>query len=225
MVFICAASFTGAQKQATTPGSAIDGFTAREAAVERNLEERFRRIPTATSARAHLQRLTGEPHVAGTPEDYQTALYIQGKLREFGITAELKEYQVLLPYPKQPSLVELIKPNQSRKRLLVEEAVVSEDATSASRKIIPLFNGYSASGDVTAPLVYVNYGLPSDYEALKKINVELRGRIVVARYGRSFRGVKAKVAEQNGAAGLIIYSDPADDGYTRRHIPGGAVAL
>ncbi len=108
--------------------------------------------------------------------------------------AELKEYEVLLPYPKQPSIVELIRPR--RERLAVKEAVVPEDPSSSNPKIIPLFNGYSASGDVTAPLVYVNYGLPPDYEALKKLGVDVTGKIAIARYGNSFRGVKAKVAQE-----------------------------
>lgn len=195
----------------TANAVAIGGFGADETAAERRLEEQFRAVPATDSARTHLQRLTREPHVAGTREDYDTAIYVRDRMRAYGLAAELKEYQVLLPYPKQPSIVELIAPR--RERLKVQEAVVAQDPSSASRKIIPLFNGYSASGDVTAPLVYVNYGLPGDYDALSKLGVEVRGRIVIARYGNSFRGVKAKVAEQHGAVGLIIYSDPADDGY------------
>jgi N-acetylated-alpha-linked acidic dipeptidase len=155
--------------------------------------------------------LTAEPHVAGTKEDYATAIYVRDQMRSYGISSELKEYEVLLPYPKQPSIVELIRPR--RERLTVKEAAIPEDPSSSNPKIIPLFNGYSPSGDVTAPLVYVNYGLPPDYEALKKLGVDVKGKIAIARYGNSFRGVKAKVAEDRGAVGLIIYSDPADDGY------------
>jgi N-acetylated-alpha-linked acidic dipeptidase len=102
-----------------------------------------------------------------------------------------------------------------RERLQVREDIVAQDPTSSSKKIVPLFNGYGASGDVSAPLVYVNYGLPNDYEALKKAGVDVKGKIALARYGNSFRGVKAKVAEDNGAVGLIIYSDPEDDGYVQ----------
>jgi N-acetylated-alpha-linked acidic dipeptidase len=208
-------------QERTSSAAAFDGYTAEETAAERRLEEQFRAIPTTASARSHLQRLTREAHVAGTPEDYETALYLRDRMRAYGLAAELKEYQVLLSYPKQPSIVELIAPR--RERLKVQEAVVAQDSTSSSRKIIPLFNGYSPSGDVTAPLVYVNYGLPNDYEALKKLGVEVRGKIAIARYGNSFRGVKAKVAEENGAVGLIIYSDPADDGYAKGDVyPKGA---
>ncbi|HEX8632834.1 MAG TPA: M28 family metallopeptidase [Pyrinomonadaceae bacterium] len=199
---------------------ALDGFNAAESNVERQLEERFRAVPLPAAAREHLRTLTREPHVAGTPEDYRTAVYVRDQLRKFGISAELKEYQVLLPYPKRPTVLELIAPR--RVRLNLQEAVIQQDPSSAHPRIIPLFNGYSASGDVTAPLVYVNYGLPDDYEALKKLKVDVRGRVVIARYGRSFRGVKAKVAEENGAVGLIIYSDPADDGYTQGDVyPNG----
>lgn len=203
--------FVAPAQQRETSAQALDGFSTDEAARERALEERFRSVPSPDSAREHLRRLTSEPHVAGTREDYETALYVRDRMRAYGLKADLKEYQVLLPSPKQPSILELVSPR--RERLKLQEDVVSQDPSSSSRKIVPLFNGYSASGDVTAPLVYVNYGLPKDYEALKKLNVDVRGRIVIARYGNSFRGVKAKVAEQNGAVGLIIYSDPADDGY------------
>ena len=122
---------------------------------------------SANSAREHLRRLTAEPHVAGTKEDYATAIYVRDQIRSYGIPAELKEYDVLLPYPKLPSIVEII--GRRRERLAVKEAVIPEDPTSSNPRIIPLFNGYSPSGDVTAPLVYVNYGLPPDYEALKKL--------------------------------------------------------
>ncbi len=191
----------------------LDSMASRRKAraAQRRWEEDFRAVPAPASAREHLRRLTAEPHVAGTKEDYATAIYVRDQIRSYGIPSELKEYEVLLPYPKQPSIVELIRPR--RERLAVKEAVIPEDPSSSNPKIIPLFNGYSASGDVTAPLVYVNYGLPPDYEALKKVGVDVKGKIAIARYGNSFRGVKAKVAEEHGAVGLIIYSDPADDGY------------
>lgn len=189
----------------------LDGFTPEGSATERRWEAEFRAIPDPGSAREHLRRLTAQPHVAGTKEDYATAIYVRDQIRSYGISSELKEYEVLLPYPKQPSIVELVAPR--RERFALKEAVVPEDPSSSNPGIIPLFNGYSASGDVTAPLVYVNYGLPPDYEALKKLGVDVTGKIAIARYGNSFRGVKAKVAQDHGAVGLIIYSDPADDGY------------
>ncbi|MCA1616238.1 MAG: M28 family metallopeptidase [Acidobacteria bacterium] len=208
-----AATAPRARAQATNAPAPLDGFTAAGSAAARRIETSFRALPAPASAREHLRQLTKEPHVAGTQEDYQTALYVRDRLRAYGVAAELKEYSVLLPSPRSPTVLELLAPR--RERLLLREPVVAEDESSASRKIIPLFNGYSASGDVTAPLVYVNYGLPDDYQALKKIGVEVKGKIAIARYGRSFRGVKAKVAEENGALGLVIYSDPADDGYAQ----------
>ena len=189
----------------------LDGFSANTSATQRRWEELFRSVPAPKSAREHLRRLTLEPHIAGTKEDYATAVYVRDQMKSYGLNAELKEYNVWLPYPKTTPIVELI--TQRRQRLSVTEAIVPGDPTSSNPKITPLFNGYSASGDVTGPLVYANYGLPGDYEELKKVGVDVKGKIVIVRYGNSFRGVKAKVAEDNGAVGCIIYSDPADDGY------------
>ncbi len=197
--------------QGAADAGMLDGFTAEGAAAERRWEELFRTVPAPDSAREHLRRLTAEPHVAGTKEDYATAVYVRDQMRSYGLPVEIKEYQVWLPYPKMPSVVELVAPRHER--LKVREAVVPGDPTSSNPKITPLFNGYSASGDATAPLVYANYGLPGDYDELKKIDVDVKGKIVIVRYGNSFRGVKAKVAEDHGAVGCIIYSDPADDGY------------
>src|SRR4030095_6698309 len=191
----------------------FDGFGITNGKTEQRWEEQFRTIPQPQSAREHLRKLTAEPHVAGSKEDYATAVYVRDQMRSYGLQAELKQYDVLLPYPSQPSIVELVAPTQER--LQLKEPVLSEDPSSSNPNIIPLFNGYSASGDVTAPVVYVNYGLPSDYDALKKLGVEVKGKIVLARYGNSFRGGKAKVAEENGAGCFIIYSDPADDGYVQ----------
>ncbi len=207
--FLCVANY--ATSLAQTPG--IDGFSTQTSDVERRFEEQFRGIPAANSAREHLRRLTAEPHVAGTKEDYDTAIYVRDQMRSYGLTADLAEYQVWLNYPKTDPIVELVSPR--RERLSVREAIIKEDPTSSNKKITPLFNGYSASGDVTAPLVYANYGLPPDYDALEKAGVDVKGKIVIVRYGNSFRGVKAKVAQDHGAVGCIIYSDPADDGYAQ----------
>ena len=197
--------------QKTFAQTAIDGFNPNRVAAERRWEEQFRAVPDPKSAREHLRRLTIEPHIAGTKEDYDTAVYVRDQLRSYGLSAELREYEVWLNYPNSPSTLELI--TTKRQPLSTREAVVPGDPTSSNPKITPLFNGYSASGDVTAPVVYANYGLPGDYEELKKAGVDVKGKIVIVRYGNSFRGVKAKVAEDQGAVGCIIYSDPEDDGY------------
>ena len=191
----------------------IDGFNRNSSDAERNFEQQFRSVPSPNSAREHLRKLTAEPHIAGSKEDYDTAIYVRDQLRSYGLNAELAEYQVWLNYPKTDPIVELVSPR--RERLSVREAVIREDTTSSNKKITPLFNGYAATGDVTAPLVYANYGLPPDYEALEKAGVNVKGKIVIVRYGNSFRGVKAKVAQDHGAVGCIIYSDPADDGYAQ----------
>src|SRR5678815_128560 len=198
-------------QSSSAPATVLDGFTPDGSTEERRWEDEFRAVPAPASAREHLRRLTAEPHIAGTKEDYDTAIYVRDQLKSFGLPAELKEYEVWLNYPKSPSVLELI--TNRRQKLSVTEAVVAGDPSSTSPKITPLFNGYSATGDVTAPVVYANYGLPNDYEALQKIGVDVKGKIVIVRYGNSFRGVKAKVAQDNGAIGCIIYSDPADDGY------------
>jgi len=209
LLFSSAAVYSVSSRNA--PEGVLDGFTAESSKAERRWEDDFRAVPKPDSAREHLRRLTAEPHIAGTKEDYATAIYVRDQMRSYGLTAELKEYDVWLNYPRSDSIVELLGPQ--RVRLSTREAIVPEDPTSANSKITPLFNGYSASGDVTAPLVYANYGLPPDYEALQKAGVDVKGKIVLVRYGNSFRGVKAKVAQDLGAVGCLIYSDPADDGY------------
>ena len=195
---------------------AIDGFSTARAQEQRRIEEQFRAVPQGGSAREHLRRLTAEPHIAGTREDYATAVYVRDQMRSYGLPAELKEYQVWLNYPKTDPIVELIAPR--REKISVREAALPDDPTSSNPKITPLFNGYAATGDVTAPLVYANYGLPPDYDALAKAGVDVKGKIVIVRYGNSFRGVKAKVAQDHGAIGCIIYSDPADDGYAQGEV-------
>src|SRR5678816_2694335 len=194
----------------------IDGFSAERSTAERRWEEQFRSIPDPKAAREHLRRLTIEPHIAGTKEDYNTAVYVRDQLRSYGLSADLKEYEVWLNYPNAPTVLELI--TTRRQPLSVREAAVPGDPSSSHPRITPLFNGYSASGDVTAPVVYANYGLPNDYEELKKAGVDVTGKIVIVRYGNSFRGAKPKVAEDHGAVGCIIYSDPADDGYMQGDI-------
>ncbi|MEK6337038.1 MAG: hypothetical protein AABM67_19115, partial [Acidobacteriota bacterium] len=172
-VLVLCQSITPAQNQTET----LDGFPSTSSRAQRQLETQYRAVPSSVTAREELRRLTSEAHIAGSPEDYATAIYVRDLMRSFGLDSELKEYQVLLPYPRTPSIVELIAPR--RERLQVHENILREDPTSASKKIVPLYNGYGASGDVTAPLVYVNYGLPNDYEALRKAGVDVKGKIAL----------------------------------------------
>ena len=181
--------------------------------------DRFLTMPQADSCRMHLYRLTEEPHVAGTPEDYETAEYVLAKFRSFGIGADLTTYDVYLPYPVR-SQFHLTRPVQFSGP--TPEAGFERDKDSFASNVIPAFHGYSASGHVAGQVIYANYGLPEDYEKLSALGVEAKGKIVLARYGKSFRGVKVRVAEEHGASGVIIYSDPADDGYMQGDIyPAG----
>ncbi len=173
-------------------------------------EKTYLSVPNSESVKKHLRVYTEDPHMAGTPQDYQTAVYTRDRLREYGISAEIVEYEVWLPYPKENSL-EMLKPTAYKASL--KEDVVAEDKDSFDENITPIFNAYSQNGDVTGQLVYVNYGLPADYRKLSEMGISVKGKIAISRYGKAFRGVKAKVAEENGAIGLLIYSDPTDDGY------------
>lgn len=185
----------------------IRGFLPSSVAEQARYEEAFLKIPSAARARRHLRILSAKPHVAGTPEDYQTALYVRDRFREFGLPARLVEYRVLLPTPELVR-VELLEPVQH-----MAPTPEVDFQGKADGLVMTPFNAYSPSGDVAAEVVYANYGLPEDYERLRELGVDAAGKIVLVRYGRCFRGVKAAVAHRQGAAGLILYSDPQQDGY------------
>ncbi len=161
--------------------------------------------------RESMRRLTAHPHHVGSPYDRDNAEWILARFREAGLDASIEQFQVLFPTPKR-RVLELVAPVRFTARL--DEPAVAGDPTSGQKgEQLPTYNAYSIDGDVTAPLVYVNYGLPSDYEDLDRLGVSVRGAIVIARYGQSWRGVKPKVAAEHGAVGCILYSDPHDDGY------------
>ena len=174
------------------------------------LEKKLRSYPDPTRAREYMKRMAAEPHHAGSPASKAVAEYALGLLKEWGFDAQIEEFEALLPYPTE-TLVEMTAP--VKYRLKLKEPVTAADPDSGDKHQLPLYNAYSASGDVTAPLVYVNYGIPKDYAELKKLGVEVKGKIVIARYGGSWRGTKPKVAAENGAIGCLIYSDPRDDGF------------
>src|SRR5581483_3010111 len=133
-----------------------------------------------------------------------------GLFKEFGLDAHIENFEAWLPYPNSTAL-ELVTPVQYRAAL--KEPVISQDSYTSNARQLPSYNAYSAAGDVTAPLVYVNYGTPEDYQDLAKQGIDVKGKIVIVRYGRNFRGTKPKLAADHGALGCIIYSDPRDDGY------------
>lgn len=192
------------------PDVSLRGFFPAEAARQAEFEKAFRAVPTPERAQQDLWVLTQSPHVAGTPEDYATAQYVLGQFREAGLETKIVEYQVLLPMPKEVK-VDLLEP--FKREGPTPEGGWTWDKDSYDSSVVPAFNAYSPSGEITARVIYANYGLPEDYRRLREAGIEVAGKIVIVRYGKCFRGVKAYVAEENHAAGLLIYSDPAEDGY------------
>ena len=189
----------------------LRGFTAQSSQVEREWESKFRAIPDPKRLRDMMQRLSARPHHVGSPYDKQNAEWIRDQYASFGWDARIETFQVLFPTPKA-RLVELVAPTTYKAQL--QEPTVPGDPTSAQHdEQLPTYNAYSADGDVTGPLVFVNYGIPSDYDELERHGISVKGAIVIAKYGGSWRGIKPKVAAEHGAIGCLIYSDPADDGY------------
>ena len=190
--------------------SDIRGFTAEQAKVQREHERIATAVPDPARLRAYMEKLSAEPHIAGSPASKAVAEYISSELKKMGLDVHLEEFEVLLPYPTK-RLLEMTGPTKYVAKM--KEPVLAEDSDSGDANQVPTYNSYSASADVTAQLVYVNYGVPEDYEALKKAGIDVKGKIVIARYGKSWRGTKPKVAQENGAIGCLIYSDPHEDGF------------
>jgi N-acetylated-alpha-linked acidic dipeptidase len=182
----------------------------------REWEGRFTALPDPGRMREAMRLLSARPHHVGSAYGRQNAEWMVARFREWGWEAEIETFDVLFPTPKE-RLVEMIEP--TRFRLALEEPALADDPTSGQKdEQLPTYNAYSIDGDVTGPLVYVNYGLPEDYEELERLGVSVKGAIVIARYGRSWRGIKPKVAAEHGAVGCLIYSDPEDDGYFGGHV-------
>src|SRR5882762_5851294 len=198
-----------AQGGATNDELDLLGF--RNTAAERKIETEFLAVPDPSLAEAHLRLLTQAPHIAGSPEDKATADYVARKFRDAGLETEIVEYRVWMNYPQEIS-VDITEPAAARMHGPSPEHV-SADPFQNDPRITPAFNGMSPSADVEAEVVYANYGAPEDFERLAKEKVEVRGKIVLVRYGKSFRGVKAFVAQEHGAVGVLLYSDPSDDGF------------
>src|SRR5207253_318797 len=195
---------------------ALSGYAAASAKTEQDWEAKFRAIPNPANLRTYMQRLSARPHHVGSPYATDNAEWILGKLKEWGLEAKIENYDVLFPTPKERAL-ELVAPTRFTAKL--EEPTVASDATSSQHaEQLPTYNAYSIDGDVTAPLVYVNFGVPADYERLERLGVSVKGAIVIARYFGSWRGIKPKVAAEHGAVGCIIYSDPREDGYTHGNV-------
>jgi N-acetylated-alpha-linked acidic dipeptidase len=194
-------------------GPPLLGFTAARAEGQRSLEARFDSLLRRDGMKEWMRRLTAHPHHLGSPYDRSNAEYLAGLLRSWGYDTAIEEFRVLFPVPRSRRL-ELLSPTRFTASL--REPPVPGDATSGqASEQLPLYNAYSTDGDVTGELVYVNHGVPEDYEELERRGVDVRGRIVLARYGGSWRGIKPKVAAEHGALGCVLYSDPAEDGYFR----------
>jgi len=192
---------------------ALAGFSAESARSERNWEEKFKAIPSTENLRDYMQRLSARPHHVGSAYDKDNAEWLLAKLKGWGLDANIENFDVLFPTPRE-RVVELVEPAKFVAKL--QEPAVPGDATSSQHaEQLPTYNAYSADGDVTAPLVYVNYGIPKDYEDLERMGVSVKDAIVIARYGESWRGIKPKVAAEHGAVGCLIFSDPREDGYSQ----------
>jgi N-acetylated-alpha-linked acidic dipeptidase len=204
--FVAAAAPAG-----TTTPPILLGFSAQHSADERALEAKFDGLIVPEDQRVWLKRLSARPHHVGSPYDKDNAEYLAGLFRSFGFATEIEEFQVLFPTPKE-RVLEMVAPTHFTAKLA--EPAIAEDGTSNQQsEQLPTYNAYSADGDVTGDLVYVNYGVQKDYEELALRNISVKGKIVISRYGGSWRGIKPKVAAEHGAIGCIIYSDPRDDGY------------
>ena len=205
VALVVAASWLSAQQ---TPR--IRGFSAASSAAETARERELKAMPTAKAAEADFDVMTAEPHHTGSPYEIKLADYVADQFKQMGIASTKYEYSVLLPWPKERR-IEIVAPDQMK--LQVEEEKIRGDQWADKPGILPAYNAYSPSGDVTAEIVYVNFGVPADYETLDKLGISVKGKIVLVRYGGSWRGIKPKVAAEHGAIACLIYSDPHEDGY------------
>jgi N-acetylated-alpha-linked acidic dipeptidase len=217
-LLLCILAVAAAPSDETRP---IFGFASANAAKEHALEAQFDSHLNRDDLRAWMKRLSARPHHLGSAYDHDNALFLESLFKSWGYDTHIEQFDVLFPTPKT-RLVELVAPEKYTAKLA--EPPLPQDATSGqTAEQLPVYNAYSVDGDVTGDLVYVNYGIPADYEQLERRGVDVKGKIVIARYGGSWRGIKPKVAAEHGAIGCIIYSDPRDDGYFQGDVyPKGA---
>jgi N-acetylated-alpha-linked acidic dipeptidase len=186
----------------------LDGFFQKSKAKEKTVEENYLKAVQFDRFKVHLKELTKAPHIAGTPENEAVADYMSKVMREAGMEVKIHPYDVYLPNDPGESVLQIISPVTMT--LSQQEGAVEGDPFSTDPRLHKGFNAFSGSGDVTAEVVYANYGTKADFEKLVEMGVDLEGKVVIARYGGNFRGYKAKFAEESGAAALIIYTDPED---------------
>ncbi len=209
-VAIIFAALSGASPTAAS-SNAIFGF--RDFTSQQKIESQFLAVPDPKQAEENLRILTQAPHMAGTPEDKATADFVAQKFREAGLDTQIAEYRVWMNYPLEIS-VDITAPAGVSMHGPTPEHVEGDPFQSDPRIVMP-FNGMSPSGDAEAEVVYANYGTPEDFKKLEQMKIDVRGKIVLVRYGQNFRGVKVLIAQEHGAAGVLIYSDPYDDGWRR----------
>ena len=191
----------------------LAGYTAQHSTEETAWEQKFRAMPDPARLRESMKRLSARPHHVGSAYDKDNAEWLLAQLKSYGLDAKIEVFESLFPTPRLRKL-ELLGATKFTARL--DEPVLKIDPTSGQKsEQLPTYNAFSRDGDVTAPLVYVNYGAPDDYEKLAAMGVSVKGAIVIVRYGQTWRGIKPKLAAQHGAVGCLIYSDPKEDGYTR----------
>lgn len=188
----------------------IRGFAPARVEAERALEQKLRAVPDAQHAENDLRHLTSEPHIAGGEASHRVAEWLRDQYRSYGFEAEIVSYSVWLPQPREVKL-DLIAPE--KKTLASPEQPFAVDKDTYDKRAVVAYNAYSPSADVTAQVVYVNYGMPEDYHQLEGLGINVEGKIAIARYGHGYRGIKTKLAEEHKAIGLVIFSDPQDDGY------------
>jgi N-acetylated-alpha-linked acidic dipeptidase len=210
-VLVCCCLAPSLAAQTASAVAVLDGYTPQSSAAELAWEVKFRDLPSTENLRSDMEHLTARPHNVGSPYDKENADWLLSKFREWGFDAQIETFYVLFPTPKERKL-ELIEP-QKFTATLAEPPIAVDPTSNQQAEQLPTYNAYSIDGDVTGPLVYVNYGRREDYDDLQRMGVSVKGAIVIARYGETWRGIKPKVAAEHGAIGCIIYSDPQQDGY------------
>lgn len=211
LAVVLAATPLAQPPQPRESGPTLSGFAPARRAAHLDLERRFDAELKADNLRAWMRQIAARPHHLGSPYDKANADFIAGLFRSWGYDVTITDYQVLFPTPLVRK-VELVAPTKFVASL-TEPPLKEDPTTSQTAEALPPYNVYAADGDVTAELVYVNYGIPADYDELERRGIDVKGKIVIARYGGSWRGIKPKVAAEHGAVGCLIYSDPREDGY------------
>jgi N-acetylated-alpha-linked acidic dipeptidase len=210
------------RKTITADEPVLFGFSADSSRAERQWEEKFKALPSPQLMREYMQRLSAQPHHVGAPYDKANAEWLAAKFKEFGLDTHIETFDVLYPTPKE-RVVELVAGGPKFVAKLQEPPVAQDPTSNQQSEQLPTYHAYSIDGDVTAPLVFVNYGIPEDYEQLDRLGISVKGAIVIAKYGHSWRGIKPKVAAEHGAVGCLIYSDPNEDGFKQGEtFPAGA---